>query len=129
MTTSKRMWQRTTPMPRGKGLTRTPMARGSKPLPFRSKKREREQRERRRMVDAMEADGPVRCFVTDCTRPADDLHELLSRGRGGSPVDPANTRPVCRTHHMQITTEPAWAEANGYALPSPPRTSYGEAKP
>jgi hypothetical protein len=64
------------------------------------------------------------CWVPGCGRWADDAHELLSRARGGSIVDPDNIRPVCRDHHDWITGNPKAAEAAGYALPSPPRTRH-----
>lgn len=42
-----------------------------------------------------------------------DKHEVLSRGRGGSPVDPENILCLCRECHAFITTNPEWAEATG----------------
>lgn len=92
-----------------------------KPLRAVSTKRQAANRVRRQVVEAMCADGPPVCFVPGCGRLANDPHELLSRGRGGSIVDPDNIRPACRDHHRQITENPAWAESLGYALPSPPR--------
>ncbi|WP_262403460.1 hypothetical protein, partial [Actinomadura sp. CNU-125] len=54
-------------------------------------------------------DAPT-CAVPDCGRPADDVHEPLTRARGGSIIDPANMAPLCRPHHTEITDEqPAWA--------------------
>ena len=79
-----------------------------------SAKRQAENRVRRRNVLAAFGTDPV-CFV-GCGRAADDAHELLSRARGGSITDVSGIRPVCRECHNRITTEPAWAAANGYAL-------------
>lgn len=79
-----------------------------------SKKRAALNRERRKMAEARWPDGPPMCAVPECNRPADDLHEILSRARGGSITDPANTAPLCRPHHTVITdTEPAWAYSLG----------------
>ena len=49
------------------------------------------------------------CAVPDCGRPADDLHEILPRGRGGSITDEKNTVPTCRQHNEELTKSPAWA--------------------
>lgn len=86
-----------------------------------SKRRRKENEQRRRVVEQMTDGVRPTCFVEGCTLLADDAHEVLSRARGGSIVDPVNIRFVCRPHHNLITTNPAWAEANGYALPSPKR--------
>lgn len=80
-----------------------------KPLPVASKKRRKEQTERTAMIREVYPERP-RCAVPFCTRMADDLHEVLSRARGGSITDPENCVPLCRPHHNAITdTEPAWA--------------------
>ena len=54
---------------------------------------------------------------TGCNGWAQDAHELVSRGRGGSIVDPENVRPVSRACHRWITEHPGDAEAAGLALP------------
>lgn len=43
------------------------------------------------------------------------MHEILSRGRGGSPTDPENILCLCRGCHSFITTHPAWAEEKGWS--------------
>jgi hypothetical protein len=58
------------------------------------------------MATAMAADGPVPCLVPWCSALADDLHEALTRARGGSVTDSANVKPLCRRHHDQITFRP-----------------------
>ena len=58
------------------------------------------------------------CGLDDCTRHATDVHELKSRARGGSILDPTNCLSLCRSCHSFITQNPAWAEANGFALAS-----------
>ncbi|HEY5200051.1 MAG TPA: hypothetical protein VIJ31_04005, partial [Acidothermaceae bacterium] len=87
-----------------------------KPLPAQSAKRKVEQRERTRMIARRWPDGPPMCAYPNCGRRADDVHELLSRARGGSITDEANTRPLCRPHHDYITRNPAAAAAEGWAL-------------
>ena len=74
-----------------------------------SKKRQAENRLRRQVVAETFGERPP-CAVPSCSRWADDVHEPLTRGRGGSIVDPANMVPLCRPHHDEITfTEPRWA--------------------
>lgn len=130
--------KRSTPMPRGQiqatgsQLARTPMKRGANQLdrtpinPISDTRRE-ENRERRKAVDAAFGPhpqcvaGPILRHVTgevDCGAVADDAHELLSRGRGGSITDPTNIVPLCRRHHNWITTHPHEAECCGLALPA-----------
>ncbi|MER6942541.1 HNH endonuclease signature motif containing protein [Nonomuraea sp. NPDC000554] len=84
------------------------------PLRKQSKKRQQENRERRRVVDAKYGTGLVRCEVPGCTSLADDAHEVLTRARGGSITDPDNIRAVCRPHHDEIGTEPVWAYELGF---------------
>jgi hypothetical protein len=79
-------------------------------------KRARENRERRAMADRRwpgRRDGTVMCKVPDCGRPADDLHEILPRGRGGSITDEENTVPTCRQHNEEIAQSPEWAYRAG----------------
>ena len=109
------MPQRAKPMNRGKGLAPgKPLARtGSlaQAVPLRrtgrispvSKKRARENRERRAMVNRLWPERP-RC-ACGCGRLADDLHEIKSRARGGSIVDPANCVPLARCCHDKATNE------------------------
>jgi hypothetical protein len=51
-------------------------------------------------------------------REATDVHEIVSRGRGGSFVDQANFLGACRWCHQIVTNFPAFAEAIGASLPS-----------
>jgi 5-methylcytosine-specific restriction endonuclease McrA len=106
---------RTKPLARTAGLvTRTPLTsastpgshstlRRSAPLAPVSKKRARENRERRAMVTRLYPERP-RC-ACGCGRLADDLHEILSRARGGSITDPANCVPLARYCHDKATNE------------------------
>ena len=74
--------------------------------------RRRENRERRAMARERFPEMNPRCIVPWCTRPADALHEILSRGRGGSITDPENTVPACNICNEELTHEPDW----GYRL-------------
>jgi len=50
---------------------------------------------------------------TPCRRRAVDIHEPLTRARGGSILDPANTVAVCRGCHDWIHTHPESATRLG----------------
>ncbi len=81
-----------------------------------SKKRARENRERRQVVEAM-AEGDPWC--RKCREElAVDPHEVLSRARGGSITDPENIVPLCRTCHRWVTEHPIQAQAEGWLSPS-----------
>ena len=84
-----------------------------------SRKRQRENRQRRAFAAALFPDRPV-CAVLDCGQWADDIHETLSRARsGGRITDPSIWKPLCRPHHREITdTEPDWAYAQGLLIHS-----------
>lgn len=43
-----------------------------------------------------------------------DVHELKSRARGGSILDPENFAALCRPCHSWITTHPAEATEQGW---------------
>jgi hypothetical protein len=88
----------------------------SKQLAMRSKtsKRGREQAQRAEFVAKMIAEANGLCqawyqirmvdFVAarNCLRLASEVHEPLTRGRGGSILDPENSVPICRNCHMWI---------------------------
>ncbi len=65
------------------------------------------------------ARGPY-CEACPTLRPAEepspwsDVHEILSRGRGGSATDPANQLCLCRPCHHWITVNPEDATALGF---------------
>jgi hypothetical protein len=48
-----------------------------------------------------------------CGRWADDVHEPLTRARGGSITDPENAVPPCRSCHDALGREPAWGYKAG----------------
>jgi len=81
------------------------------------------------MITALYPDRP-RCVRPGCRLMADDIHEPLTRARGGSIVDPDNQVPLCRRCHDEITFRPeselqwayeigllrhSWAAAGGAA--------------
>lgn len=76
-----------------------------------SKKRAAENRRRRALIAKMSAEGRPSCV--NCGAPAEDLHEVLSRARGGSITDPANCVPICRPCHAYATEHPIEAEKLG----------------
>lgn len=51
-----------------------------------------------------------------CTGRTVDLHELLSRARGGSILEPDGLLALCRACHDHITEHPLWAEGHGLAM-------------
>lgn len=113
------------------GLKRDPARRlrGNPDKPLRRKawmkrvsgKRARENRERRAMVTRLYPERP-QCARPACPRLADDIHEPLTRARGGSITDPANQVPLCRPCHDEVTFRPeselAWAYEIGLLVHS-----------
>lgn len=97
-------------------LKRVPIVRRTR-LRHRSKKMEAIYEERRPLVERLLKERPV-CEVADCARQSVDVHEVHTRGRGGSILDEANCMTVCRRCHRQITDNPAWAHENGYVIHS-----------
>lgn len=83
------------------------------PLRHRSKKTQRVYVERRKVVASRLEAFPI-CEVPWCTHPSEDVHEPLTRARGGSITDPDNIRAVCRMHHDLIHLEPTWAYEYGF---------------
>jgi hypothetical protein len=80
----------------------------------RSLKTQRVYVHRRKLVAEQLAAVPIcqRCHQqTAC-----DVHELVSRGRGGSILDQGNVKSLCRDCHDLITTHPDLAAAEGWAL-------------
>lgn len=66
---------------------------------------------------AMRGNACEACLLTPVgvwpPRPFDDLHEVLSRARGGDVRDWGNIILVCRPCHNWITTHPAQSEELG----------------
>lgn len=51
--------------------------------------------------------------LRDCTWTSTEVHELLSRARGGSIVEDANVSALCHRCHAWVTTEPRLATMAG----------------
>lgn len=103
-------------MKRGGPLKRTGRLRA------RSKRTETVYRTQRRpLVARLLADDAVcaRCQQARAT----EVHERLSRARGGSITDEANCVPLCHDCHHEVTTNPAAAEAAGWSLSQYGRTA------
>lgn len=73
---------------------------------------------RRRLVaDLLAERGSCEAGIPEmCTGRAVDVHELLSRARGGSILDPDGLLVLCRRCHDHVTVHPVWAEAHGLAM-------------
>lgn len=80
---------------------------------FRSKKTERVYRQRRSLVAQLLDEYPVcqRCNAARST----DVHEIKSRARGGSILDPVNLACLCRQCHTFITENPRVALDEGWS--------------
>lgn len=91
----------------------------------RSKKKEKEYVERRRLVAKMLSERPYceACpvfakhdgLVTFVRRGSIDVHELKRRSQGGSITDESNCIAVCRECHRRIGNHPALAFELGLA--------------
>lgn len=90
------------PPGRSSGLDRASALRRRAPLRAVSVKRQAENRVRRAMAGALWPERPA-CAWPGCTSLADDVHEPLTRARGGPVTDPGNAVPLCRPHHDHVT--------------------------
>ena len=114
-----------TPMNRGSGgLARsTPMKRGA-PLAQRSLKMKAKYagsgaaEGRRAFVARILAERPEcqAVIANVCDGQSVDVHELLARSAGGSIVDDANVRALCRPCHTWVGDHPLEALARGLRL-------------
>lgn len=67
---------------------------------------------RRKLVAEFLMERPV-CERCQQAR-SDDVHELLSRARGGSISDESNLAALCRPCHREVTENPAQAALDGW---------------
>ena len=109
-------------------MKRTPLHRRT-PLRRVSLKRQRVNRERRELVRSELTKRP-RCEAGHltpalCSGYATDIHEPLTRARGGSILDPANTVAICRVCHDWIHTHPVAATELGLLSSNRPNTTGG----
>jgi hypothetical protein len=110
---------------------RTPLKRGGQ-LPRRtpirpvSVRRAAENRLRAAMIGRLYPGRVALCAVNapGCAQLADDIHEPLTRARGGSITDEANQLPACRHCHDVLTFAPeselGWAYDRGLLRHSGP---------
>src|ERR1035438_1328174 len=111
-----------TPMPprRSPLRARTPLAKSApargKPLRQVSKKRAKENRVRAAVIAGLYPERP-RCDC-GCGRLADDVHEILSRARGGSITDGANFAGVAPVCHNATTDEAPFGYELGLSVHS-----------
>lgn len=92
-----------------------PLRRGKRLNPV-SRKRAAIADERRELVQRLLLRYPS-CQV--CGRePSTDVHEKLTRARGGSILDESNCVAVGRWCHRKIHDQPKWAESVGLLIPS-----------
>lgn len=75
-----------------------------------------ENRLRRKIVAQLWPDGMPQCEWPGCPRLADDVHEKLSRARGGSITERENLAALCREHHDYVTFTPESELEDAYAL-------------
>ena len=78
----------------------------------RSKKQAKIYVERRKLVAKILAQNPLclRCKISKAT----EVHEILSRARGGSILDESNCAALCHACHFWITTNPKEAHTQGW---------------
>lgn len=107
-----------------KPMARSPMKPTTKPMRQRSQKTEELYRKERRPLvdrllgdDAVDGTGePVLC--ERCGKPAQVIHEPLTRGRGGSITDEDNACKLCNECHRFVHAHPAQSTAEGWLIRS-----------
>ena len=82
----------------------------------RSKRMARLYVQRRKLVAEMLEDAMCAARLQGCTGRATEVHERLSRARGGSILDRDNCVGLCHMCHREITERPAWAAEHGWSL-------------
>lgn len=110
-----------TPLNRKTGLTRSGAPLRRTRLKPRSAKTISIYVDRRALVASLLEERPW-CEVRwddGCQGRAVDVDEILSRGRGGSILDPANLQTTCRHCHNRKHAEPNEAVDRGVALRTP----------
>jgi hypothetical protein len=98
-------------------MKRSPMKRTGRLRP-RSKKTERKYVERRKIVSNL-LSTRAKCeagIIDVCVGKAVDVHEVKTRGRGGSILDEENLRCLCRPCHQYVTEHPKEAHALGLVV-------------
>lgn len=119
MSLQRRTPLKRTPLKRGAtSLQRKAMPKARKALPAKSKRRRAEAPARAALYDLVRTrDGPT-CAWPRCTRPWVDVHEVYTRGRGGSHIDERVVVGLCREHNTYAGDETRRAECAGCVVPS-----------
>lgn len=106
-------------MKRGtKSLARKAAPKARKQIAPRSKKRAAEMPARRDLYDVVRARQGNTCAWPRCSQPWVDVHEVLTRGRGGHHLDPDIVIGLCRAHNEYAGDETRRAECAGAVIPS-----------
>lgn len=82
-----------------------------------SKKAEAVAPVRRAFVERILLERPI-CEFPRCLNNSYDVHEKLTRARGGDILDPDNVLALCRTHHTWVHDHPKEATELGLLTPS-----------
>lgn len=82
------------------------------PIAPTSKKRAVLLRQRRKLTDAMQAEGRPECVR--CGAPADDAHEPGKRSQGADPSAENAVVAVCRACHDEIHRNPMRSATEGF---------------
>jgi hypothetical protein len=88
-----------------------------------SKKKRAENKVRRALREELIEERGHQCQVKvpeACAGLFSDMHEILTRGRGGDPLDKENILLVCRPCHEIITKNTKWAEHHGFVRKARP---------
>ena len=83
-----------------------------------SLKRQRANRERRRLMEQHRNDPCLIRWDQDCTGRMQTLHEPLLRSRGGDPTSEEGTVSTCHNCHSQVHANPKEATNRGWMVPS-----------
>lgn len=85
-----------------------------KAIPRASVKKREEIRRRKILRQDLDAERGNGCQWPGCTAVADHMHEVLTRGRGGSALDVENIRLLCERHHRAVHRWPLLATSLGF---------------
>ena len=105
-------------------MKRSPLTRRTRLKPVSAKRRAQFEGRATCREIVLERDGHLcQARLPGCWVTATDVHEVLSRGRGGSITDPENCLALCRPCHKFITENPMWSKDQGFAVSAQPRLS------
>ena len=102
-------------------IKRTPLKRSTKPIRSRSKKTEKIYVKRRKFVAEFLEKHPwcQRCYeafpeTQSFVNRSTEVHEVISRARGGDILEEDNCRALCHECHMWIHAHPRQATLDGW---------------